>query len=222
MAYRFEKLVELLLVVAVIIVIRGPNNRGCFFALGVGADRCGIGNDNVESKLTPSNVDENAENSFYLDTANPAVCNGTITRWKVCYYEPAVADDDDEDGTSSDSTSSDDEDGTSSDSTSSDDEDSTSSDSTSSDDEDSTSSDSTSSDDRRRKRSVRTRSRRMATRRRQFSARYAVYRLFTDSARPGKGNGNLEQYYSRVSPGSMFEATPSRPLNCYLKTLIIQ
>ena len=196
MAYRFEKLVELLLVVAVIIVIRGPNNRGCFFALGVGADRCGIGNDNVESKLTPSNVDENAENSFYLDTANPAVCNGTITRWKVCYYEPAVADDDDEDGTSSDSTSSD--------------------------DEDSTSSDSTSSDDRRRKRSVRTRSRRMATRRRQFSARYAVYRLFTDSARPGKGNGNLEQYYSRVSPGSMFEATPSRPLNCYLKTLIIQ
>ena len=209
MAYRFEKLVELLLVVAVIIVIRGPNNRGCFFALGVGADRCGIGNDNVESKLTPSNVDENAENSFYLDTANPAVCNGTITRWKVCYYEPAVADDDNEDSTSSDSTSSD--------STSSDDEDSTSSDSTSSDDEDSTS-----SDDRRRKRSVRTRSRRMTTRRPQFSARYAVYRLFTDSARSGRGNGNLEQYYSRVSPGSMFEATPSRPLNCYLKTLIIQ
>ena len=28
---------------------------------------------------------------FYLNTANPATCNGTITSWTVCYYGPTIA-----------------------------------------------------------------------------------------------------------------------------------
>ena len=30
---------------------------------------------------------------FYLNTANPAPCGGTITSWRVCYYEPDNAED---------------------------------------------------------------------------------------------------------------------------------
>ena len=29
---------------------------------------------------------------FYLNTANPASCTGTITSWRVCYYEPSSDD----------------------------------------------------------------------------------------------------------------------------------
>ena len=29
---------------------------------------------------------------FYLNTANPALCTGTITSWRVCYYEPTSDD----------------------------------------------------------------------------------------------------------------------------------
>ena len=28
--------------------------------------------------------------SFYLNTAHPAPCSGTITRWRYCYYRPAT------------------------------------------------------------------------------------------------------------------------------------
>ena len=88
MAYGFEKVVELLFAIAVITVIRGPDNHGRILVSAVGANQCGrIGNNNAENETTISESAVN-RNIFYLDTANPAACNGTITSWKVCYYKP--------------------------------------------------------------------------------------------------------------------------------------
>ena len=47
------------------------------------AQQGSIGSRNSETAATPSRVQ-----LFYLDTANPATCSGTITRWRVCYYGP--------------------------------------------------------------------------------------------------------------------------------------
>lgn len=93
MAYRFERVGELLFVAVVITVIhQGPYNSGCFLVSAVGADQCGqiiIGNSNADSEATP-NAAGYERNSFYLDKTNPAVCNGTITSWRVCYYRPTT------------------------------------------------------------------------------------------------------------------------------------
>ena len=87
MAHGFEKTVELLFAIAVITVICGPDNHGRILVSAVGANQCGcIGNNNAENEATISESAVN-RNIFYLDTANPAACNGTITSWKVCYYK---------------------------------------------------------------------------------------------------------------------------------------
>ena len=45
---------------------------------------CGpIGNDNSETEITAAR-----DRRFYLNTANPATCNGTVSSWTVCYYGP--------------------------------------------------------------------------------------------------------------------------------------
>ena len=45
---------------------------------------CGpIGNDNSETEITAERG-----RRFYLNTANPATCNGTVSSWTVCYYGP--------------------------------------------------------------------------------------------------------------------------------------
>ena len=45
---------------------------------------CGpIGNDNYETEITAAR-----DRRFYLNTANPATCNGTVSSWTVCYYGP--------------------------------------------------------------------------------------------------------------------------------------
>ena len=51
---------------------------------------CGpIGNDNTETQLTAERG-----RRFYLNTANPATCNGTVSNWTVCYYGPRSLDSD--------------------------------------------------------------------------------------------------------------------------------
>ena len=30
------------------------------------------------------------DHSFYLNTAHPALCSGTVTRWRYCYYSPPI------------------------------------------------------------------------------------------------------------------------------------
>ena len=50
-------------------------------------NQCGsIGNSN-ENELSVQ-----TERRFYLNTANPAPCNGNITNWRVCYYGPSSVD----------------------------------------------------------------------------------------------------------------------------------
>ena len=44
-----------------------------------------IGTEN-ESALTSAA----REHSFYLNTARPALCSGTVKRWRYCYYTPNV------------------------------------------------------------------------------------------------------------------------------------
>ena len=49
---------------------------------------CGpIGNDNSETEITAAR-----DRRFYLNTANPATCNGTVSSWTVCYYGPSSLD----------------------------------------------------------------------------------------------------------------------------------
>ena len=51
-------------------------------------DFCGsIGSSNPESEVASSR-----DAIFYLNTANPAPCSGTITSWRVCYYGPDSVD----------------------------------------------------------------------------------------------------------------------------------
>ena len=40
---------------------------------------------NIENALTAAR-----ELSFYLNTARPALCSGTVTRWRYCYYTSNV------------------------------------------------------------------------------------------------------------------------------------
>ena len=50
---------------------------------------CGpIGNNNTETQLTAAR-----DRRFYLNTANPATCSGTVSSWTVCYYGPSSIDD---------------------------------------------------------------------------------------------------------------------------------
>ena len=50
---------------------------------------CGlIGNDTAAKTQVTAAMDRR----FYLNTANPAACNGTITSWRVCYYGPNSVD----------------------------------------------------------------------------------------------------------------------------------
>ena len=42
-----------------------------------------IGSNNAETVSTPSSTQ-----LFYLNTANPAPCTGSVTSWRVCYYGP--------------------------------------------------------------------------------------------------------------------------------------
>ena len=54
------------------------------------SDQCGsIGNVNAEDERTAQ-----TNSMFYLNTANPAPCNGNITSWRVCYYGPSSVDQD--------------------------------------------------------------------------------------------------------------------------------
>ena len=46
-------------------------------------ERCGSIGESAELAGTPSRAQ-----MFYLDTANPANCTGSITSWRVCYYGP--------------------------------------------------------------------------------------------------------------------------------------
>ena len=51
--------------------------------LTLAQDTCGsIGNSNENVLAT------DRSRRFYLDTANPAPCTGSITSWRVCYYGP--------------------------------------------------------------------------------------------------------------------------------------
>ena len=42
-----------------------------------------IGSNNAETVSTPSSTQ-----LFYLNTANPAPCTGSVMSWRVCYYGP--------------------------------------------------------------------------------------------------------------------------------------
>ena len=51
--------------------------------LTLAQDNCGsIGNSNEKA------LSAERSRSFYLNTANPALCTGNITSWRVCYYGP--------------------------------------------------------------------------------------------------------------------------------------
>ena len=51
-------------------------------------DFCGpIGSSDADNAVA-----SNREAMFYLNTANPAPCSGTITSWRVCYYGPNSVD----------------------------------------------------------------------------------------------------------------------------------
>ena len=51
-------------------------------------NQCGsIGNSNAENELSVQ-----TERRFYLNTDNPAPCNGNVTSWRVCYYGPSSVD----------------------------------------------------------------------------------------------------------------------------------
>ena len=53
-------------------------------------NQCGsIGNSNAENEQSVQ-----TERRFYLNTANPAPCNGNISSWRVCYYGPSSVDQD--------------------------------------------------------------------------------------------------------------------------------
>ena len=49
-------------------------------------DNCGPLGNNDKNELTPVR-----DRAFYLNTANPAPCSGSITNWSVCYYGPNTA-----------------------------------------------------------------------------------------------------------------------------------
>ena len=49
-------------------------------------DGCGsIGSSDAESEAT-----SRRGSMFYLNTANPAPCSGSIASWRVCYYRPEI------------------------------------------------------------------------------------------------------------------------------------